>query len=62
MRAAFLNPRFKAFRSSAIAWSDPNTIGGSTAADRNIVSGNLESGVEFSGNGARDNLLEGKPR
>ena len=36
-----------------------NRIGGTVAADRNVVSANLGHGIELSGAGATDNLVEG---
>lgn len=40
-----------------IANSGNNIIGGVTAPERNIISGNLESGVLINGTGAEENLL-----
>ncbi|MFH2143750.1 MAG: T9SS type A sorting domain-containing protein [Bacteroidota bacterium] len=40
-----------------LANSGNNTIGGVTAAERNIISGNLESGILINGTGAEENLL-----
>lgn len=36
-----------------------NRVGGTTAADRNIISGNMVDGVQISGAGATGNLLQG---
>ena len=36
-----------------------NTIGGTTAGARNVVSGNLEEGVQLSGTGTTSNVVEG---
>jgi hypothetical protein len=36
---------------------DNNTIGGSTAAERNVISGNVTSGINF--RGGRDNVVKG---
>ncbi len=39
--------------------SPTNTVGGTAAAARNIISGNQQRGVEFSGSGATGNLVQG---
>jgi hypothetical protein len=36
-----------------------NTIGGTTAAERNVISGNSSNGVEITGGGAMGNLVQG---
>ncbi|NJM40259.1 MAG: hypothetical protein HC853_05595 [Anaerolineae bacterium] len=36
-----------------------NTIGGLTAADRNVISGNLYSGIVLFGSGANSNIIRG---
>ena len=36
-----------------------NTIGGTAAGTRNIISGNLSDGIEISGSGTSANLVEG---
>jgi titin len=36
-----------------------NIVGGTTAAARNVISGNLGDGVEVSGSGTDDNMVEG---
>jgi hypothetical protein len=36
-----------------------NTIGGSTEAERNVISGNARSGVDISGNGTDGNVVKG---
>ena len=36
-----------------------NTIGGSTAADRNLISGNTTDGVDLTGSGTSGNVVEG---
>jgi hypothetical protein len=36
-----------------------NRAGGTTAADRNIISGNTVDGIQINGVGATDNLLQG---
>lgn len=43
----------------AIYRSPRNTIGGLTAAERNVISGNNKDGVNISGRSATDNLVEG---
>jgi parallel beta-helix repeat protein len=42
-----------------VASSNTNTIGGTTAADRNVISGNTGDGVTITGSGATGNLVEG---
>jgi Right handed beta helix region len=39
--------------------SKTNTIGGTTAADRNVISGNTDDGVAITGSGVTGNLVEG---
>ena len=39
--------------------SGGNTIGGSTSAERNIISGNLETGILFNGTGTKNNTIKG---
>lgn len=39
--------------------SGGNTIGGSTSAERNIISGNLETGILFNGTGTSNNVIKG---
>lgn len=36
-----------------------NTVGGRTAAERNVISGNSGAGIEFNVGGATDNVIEG---
>jgi photosystem II stability/assembly factor-like uncharacterized protein len=43
----------------AIDGSTNNTIGGTTAADRNIISGNNQNGIRISGSTATGNLVQG---
>ena len=42
-----------------IASARGNTIGGTTAGARNVISGNNQSGVRIDGNGATGNLVQG---
>jgi Periplasmic copper-binding protein (NosD) len=39
--------------------SSTNTIGGTTAADRNVISGNTHDGVAITGSGVTGNLVDG---
>ena len=35
------------------------TVGGTTASDRNVISGNSGDGVEITGSGTEENLVQG---
>ena len=42
-----------------VAGAKHNTIGGTTDPDRNVISGNSQSGVSIAGNGTSDNTIRG---
>ena len=52
-------PRPNAIGVAIEAGATGNTIGGSAAGARNVISGNISDGVLIQGNGASSNLLEG---
>ena len=48
-----------ALTASASAGASDNTVGGTTAAARNIISGNADDGIEIEGSGTSGNVVEG---